>query len=84
MGGGQRYMYPNYTDPEKYDRLDNRTLVEEWKQQRKDENKNSFYVTNKKELNDVKAENTDSLFGKLKNYLKYFTPFRKKSKVTFL
>ena len=65
MGGGQRYMYPNYTDPEKYDRLDNRTLVEEWKQQRKDENKNSFYVTNKKELNDVKAENTDSLFGKL-------------------
>lgn len=69
MGGGQRYMYPNDTDPEKYDRRDKRNLVEEWKQQRKDENKNSFYVTNKKELNDVKAETTDSLFGKLKKKL---------------
>ena len=60
-------MYPNKTNPEKYERLDSRNLVDEWKQQRKAENKNSFYVTNKTELYKIQAKTTDSLFGKYFN-----------------
>jgi len=77
MGGGQRYMYPNKTNPEKYERLDSRNLVDEWKQQRKAENKNSFYVTNKTELYKIQAKTTDSLFGLFANKHLSYDYYRK-------
>ncbi|XP_032087628.1 alkaline phosphatase, tissue-nonspecific isozyme [Thamnophis elegans] len=70
MGGGRKYMFPKntsdveYPDEEKYKgtRLDNRNLVQEWKDA-KPKDKNALYLWNRAELMKLDPAKVDYVLG---------------------
>ncbi|XP_064650752.1 alkaline phosphatase-like [Lineus longissimus] len=68
LGGGRRGLMPDtVADPEYKDkngtRLDGRNLIEEWKKDKADRNKEAKYVWNKDEFDKVDISKTDYLMG---------------------
>ncbi|XP_058017373.1 alkaline phosphatase, tissue-nonspecific isozyme [Ahaetulla prasina] len=70
MGGGRKYMFPKntsdveYPDEEKYKgtRLDNRNLVQEWKDAKPKE-KNAVYLWNRERLMELDPAKVDYVLG---------------------